>query len=87
MTDVLTDRAEAFLNDAAGKDQPFFLTLSHYAVHTKLDAPADLIEKYKNLPTTDQDNPVYAAMVEKVDESVGRVVAKLRSWAQARTRW
>jgi arylsulfatase A len=77
MTDVLTDRAVAFLNDAAERDQPFHLTLSHYAVHTKLDAPDDLIEKYRRLPTTDQDNPVYAAMIEKVDQSVGRIVETL----------
>lgn len=77
MTDVLTDRAEAFMQDAAGADEPFFLTLSHYAVHTPLDAPEELIEKYRNLPTTDQDNPVYAAMVEKVDQSVGRVLQML----------
>lgn len=77
MTDVLTDRAVAFVNDAAERDQPFHLTLSHYAVHTKLDAPDDLIEKYRRLPTTDQDNPVYAAMIEKVDQSVGRIVETL----------
>lgn len=77
MTDVLTDRAEAFLRDAAGADEPFFLVLSHYAVHQPLDAPADLVKKYRSLPTTDHDNPIYAAMLEKVDDSVGRIVAIL----------
>lgn len=77
MTDVLTDRAEAFLRDAAKGDRPFFLTLSHYAVHMPLDAPADLVEKYRKLPATDQENPVYAAMIEKVDQSVGRIMQTL----------
>ncbi len=79
MTDVLTDRAVAFLTDAAAKDKPFFLILSHYAVHTKLSAPEELVAKYRKLPTTDQDNAIYAAMIEKVDDSVGRIVDTLRS--------
>lgn len=77
MTDVLTDKAETFIREAArgGKQdgRPFFLVLSHYAVHQPLSAPEDLVAKYRALPTTDQDNPVYAAMLEKVDDSVGRV--------------
>jgi len=74
MTDVLTDRAEGFLREAAGSGEPFFLVLSHYAVHQPLDAPPELVEKYRKLPTTDHDNPIYAAMLEKVDDSIGRVV-------------
>lgn len=79
MTDVLTDKAVEFLRGAAAGcgGQPFFLVLSHYAVHQPLGAPADLVEKYRKLPTTDQDNPIYAAMLEKVDDSVGRIVATL----------
>jgi len=79
MTDVLTDKAVDFLRDAAAGcgGQPFFLVLSHYAVHQPLSAPEDLVEKYRALPTTDHDNAVYAAMLEKVDDSVGRVMATL----------
>jgi arylsulfatase A len=73
MTDVLTDRAVEFIERATEKDSPFFLTLCHYAVHLPLSAPESLIEKYRELPTTDQHNPVYAAMIEKVDDSVGRI--------------
>lgn len=78
MTDVLTNRAVTFLEDAAARETPFFLTLSHYAVHTPLSVPDDLVEKYRKLPTTDQDNPVYAGMLEKVDDSVGKIVETLR---------
>ena len=79
MTDVLTDKAVEFLRASAAGcgGRPFFLVLSHYAVHQPLSAPAELVEKYRKLPTTDHDNPVYAAMIEKVDDSVGRIMATL----------
>ena len=40
------------------RDRPFFLYLSHYAMHRPLMAHPELIEKYKSLPSTDQNNPV-----------------------------
>jgi len=53
------------------RDRPFFLMLSHYAVHRPLMAHPEIIEKYKNLPSTDQNNPVYAALLEILDDSIG----------------
>ena len=76
LTDRITREAEAFL-DRHG-DQPFFLYLSHYAVHTRIVGKPELVEKYRNKrPTGSQKNPEYAAMVEGLDQSVGAVVAKL----------
>jgi len=95
LTDRLTDEAVKFLH--AHQDEPFLLYLSHYAVHTPLQAKDPVVEKYRakaaRLPkpkgpitrpespraTTDlvQDNPVFAAMVESVDDSVGRVMKTL----------
>ncbi|MFC1766869.1 sulfatase [Planctomycetota bacterium] len=45
LTDVLTDKAIDFI-DQSGK-KPFLLCLAHYAVHTPIQAPAALVEKYK----------------------------------------
>ena len=77
LTDRLTSEAEKFIE--ANKDRPFFLYLSHYAVHTPLAGKAEVVEKYKRKikPGMDQNNPVYAAVIESVDESVGRIMAKL----------
>jgi arylsulfatase A-like enzyme len=44
LTDALTDKALEFIDNQA--ERPFFLTLSHYAVHTPIQAPKALIEKY-----------------------------------------
>ncbi len=76
LTDRLTREATAFLDRHA--DQPFFLYLSHYAVHTRIEGKPKVVEKYRGKrPSDSQKNPEYAAMVEGLDQSVGAVVAKL----------
>lgn len=76
-TDRLTDEAIKFIESA--KDKPFFLYLPHYAVHIPLGAKQEKVEKYKALadPTNPQHNAIYAAMVESLDEGVGRIMKRL----------
>lgn len=77
LTDRLTSECESFLDRNA--ERPFFVYFPHYTVHTPLQAKKEKIEKYraKAKGRTEQNNPTYAAMVESLDESVGRIVAKL----------
>jgi arylsulfatase A len=76
LTDRLTDEAEKFIT--ANQDKPFFLYLAHYAVHIPLKAKAALIEAYQARPTSGlQTNVIYAAMIDSVDQSVGRILRKL----------
>jgi arylsulfatase A len=76
LTDRLTDEAVDFIE--AHRREPFFLYLAHYAVHTPIQAKEEMIAKYRaKQPTDEQKSPVYAAMVESVDQSVGRVVDTL----------
>ncbi|MBT6153343.1 MAG: sulfatase [Planctomycetaceae bacterium] len=127
LTDRLTDEALKYIEQK--KDKPFFLYLSHYAVHDPIQGRADLVEKYRRklervkrpqspafvlegnpdspdplsreqrdflirqpshqdfrvLPRQTvkikqhQDNIQFAAMVEAMDESLGRVQAKLKT--------
>jgi arylsulfatase A len=127
LTDRLTDEAEQFIE--ANRDRPFFLYVSHFAVHDPIQGREDLVAKYeakrkrkqppqgaafilegnpdaeqplsseqlaarrkkpawsgyKVLPDRTvkikqhQDNVQFAAMVESVDESFGRLLAKLKS--------
>ncbi len=77
LTDRLTEEALKFLEK--NKDRPFLLYLPHYAVHTPLQAKKAMVEKYRaKKPWNGQHNPVYAAMVESVDQGVGRILDKLR---------
>jgi len=77
LVDRLAEEAEGFIRDSA--DKPFFLMLSHYAVHAPLQGKPDKIARYEQVPEPRrQGKPAYAAMVESVDESVGRVMNTLR---------
>lgn len=78
LTDRLTSEAIGFIKEH--KDHPFFLYLAHHAVHTPLHAPQQLIEKYeKKVKGKHHTNPVYAAMIESLDQNVGRVCRTIDS--------
>lgn len=47
LTDRLAQESIAFLNEASRNPNPFLLYLSFYNVHTPLQAPKKLVEKYK----------------------------------------
>jgi arylsulfatase A-like enzyme len=51
LTDRLTDEALALISehgpDGDSRNKPFFMYMSHYTVHTPLQAPADLVRKYE----------------------------------------
>jgi arylsulfatase A-like enzyme len=76
LADFITDRSVAFIEKH--KDKPFFLYVPHFAVHSPHVAKPELIAKFKDKPGAGgHDNPTYAAMIASVDESVGRIRAKL----------
>jgi len=76
LTDQLTTEALAFIT--AHKDEPFYLNLWHYAVHSPLMGKPELIDAAADQPGADgQSNKIYAAMLKSVDEGVGRIVQKL----------
>ncbi len=77
IADRLTNESESFIRDYAGG--PFFLSLSHYGVHLPLQAPEGLAADYggRRDAGNAQRNAVYAAMIEKVDQSLGRLLAVL----------
>ncbi|MCG8311063.1 MAG: sulfatase [Cytophagales bacterium] len=76
IADALTEKAVRFIEK--NKDEPFLLVLSHYAVHAPYMAKKEVIEKYERIKGADQNYPVYAAMVESVDKSVGRINSALK---------
>ena len=60
--------------------QPFYLNYCLYSVHTPLQAAPSKIERYRQFvrPGAPQHNPVYAAMVEHMDDAVGQILETLR---------
>lgn len=82
LTDKLTDAAIDFL-DKTDKEKPFLMYFAYYTLHGPIMAPPELVKKYKDKAKTFQNtkneflNPARAGMVEKLDDSVGRIMAKL----------
>ena len=83
--DALTDRTQRFLRDHADDDKPWVCLLSHFAVHIPVEARPDLIAKYEAKPKAEghPSDPAFAAMLEMVDDSVGRLRTVLEETGQS----
>ncbi|MEP0212085.1 MAG: sulfatase [Cellulophaga sp.] len=71
LTDVLTDGAVNFIKDYDNK-KPFMLSFWYYSVHGPSIGRKDLLKKYQDAGLEGK-YAHHAAMVEAMDESVGRV--------------
>ncbi|TRX60018.1 sulfatase [Fulvivirga sp. M361] len=76
LTDKLTDRAINYITE----QDTFFMMLCYYSPHVPIEGPEHLVEKYVNKRGGDTGlpNPHYAAMVESIDENIGRLIDQLR---------
>ncbi len=76
LTDRLADEAIRFISN--NRTQHFFLYLAFYAVHTPLQPKPDKLDKYlKKQGVLGQNNAKYAAMIESMDENIGRILEAL----------
>jgi arylsulfatase A len=69
----LADEAMNFVRSNRGR--PFFLNWWPYSVHYPMQAPAELIAKYRR--RQEVKDPVYAAMIEGMDAAIGRFLKQL----------
>ncbi|MCG8584990.1 MAG: sulfatase [Pirellulales bacterium] len=87
---MLTDEAINFIG--RNRANPFFLYLSHYTVHTPVQATPARIAKYRQagFPAAGPDqhegrhNATYLAMIEELDRATGQLLDKLDEWDLAR---
>lgn len=84
LTDRLGQEAVDFVR--RHRDRPFFLHVANYAVHTELAAKPGLLAKYRAKPGAGEpgNRPELAAMLESVDEQVGRIADTLAELGIAR---
>ena len=77
LEDLMCDEAVKYIHEH--KDEPFFLNYWAWEVHAPWQAKEQQIDKYraKADPSNPQRNPVYAGMLETLDEVVGRLVEAL----------
>ncbi len=81
-TDRITDQAIEFVEDQQkgnALDQPFFLYLAYNAPHYPLEAPFELVKKYRKQDRFHDEGlfAIYAAMIEQLDTGIGRVMETL----------
>ena len=92
----ITERAISFIEEQSKAQKPFFVQVSHYAVHVGHAARQQTIEKYLKLleassATNKGKEPsgrqlkkaTYAAMIEDLDTSLGTILDKIGSLGNA----
>lgn len=80
--DVITTESIKWMESQVKKGEPFFLNLWYYSVHAPFQAKPELIEKYREKAKTLPDgaprkNTVMAAMIETMDDNIGRITETL----------
>jgi arylsulfatase A-like enzyme len=77
----LTNRSIAFIQDAVSDTVPFLLQLSHYAVHSNIEARQATIDLYNDTlqrpPGTNHTDAEYGAMTEDTDDGIGQLLAAI----------
>jgi arylsulfatase A-like enzyme len=77
LTDRLTTEAVRLMDGFSKKEKPWLLYMSYYTVHCPFIAKPEKIEKYTakaRAAGEENFNATYAAMVESLDENVGRLL-------------
>ena len=78
-TDLITEDAIAFIERE--QESPFFLFISHAAPHFPWQGPDDAAKDIRPKQKSWQlgDRETYIAMVERMDEGIGQILAKIES--------
>jgi len=71
----ITDNAVQFIRHQAHSNVPFFLQVSHYAIHLSAEAkPATLARHKARTPGKTHTAYWYAAMIDDLDQAIGRIL-------------
>lgn len=77
LTDALTAEAIQAIENNRGSEKPFFLYISHYAVHVPLSKDARYYQKYIDKGMSDAEAR-YAGLIEGMDKSLGDIMDYLK---------
>ncbi len=75
LTEALTQEAIAALNShlSTSNSTPFFLYMSHYAVHVPIDRDMRFFGKYRSKGLSEKE-AAYASLIEGMDKSLGDIL-------------
>ncbi len=77
LTEALTIEAKQQMQLAVSKGKPFYLMMSHYAVHAPWEKDERFYQKYKDRGLSDFDAAL-ASMVEGMDKSLGDILQQVQ---------
>ncbi len=76
----ITRRGINFMERQVRAGNPFYLQLSHYAVHVDMQTREATLEKYRNKPKgVKHRHPAWAGMLEDMDHTIGQVLDRVAS--------
>lgn len=80
-THLITRNAIEFINQA--RNEPFFMMVSHEAVHLPFQTPDDTAENRKPIPKSERWSrtrirPKYKVMLEEMDKGIGEIINALK---------
>ena len=75
----LTDRAIEFIDSSKEEEKPFYLQISHYAVHSNVESKEKSYASLKDKPIGAQQKDLgFAAMTFDLDEGLGLLLNKIK---------
>lgn len=78
LTDILTDHVVSLIEDGANSEQPWFINLWYFAPHAPIDPDDRYLSQYPDTP-----NGRYLALLNQLDDSIGRLMSALQRTGQA----
>ncbi len=76
LTEALTLEANKEVEKAVRENKPFYLYMSHYAIHAPWEKDKRFYQKYIDAGLS-EFNAVYASMVESMDKSLGDIILNI----------
>ncbi len=77
LTEALTLEAKETISQVVEEESPFFLYMSHYAVHSPFQSDLRFAENYKD-STKSEKVQAYATLIEGIDKSLGDIVQHVK---------
>ncbi len=77
LNEALTIEAKKAMGEAVESEKPFYLYMSHYAIHAPYEADKRYHQKYKDAGL-DKFDATYASMIESMDKSLGDILDNVK---------
>ena len=78
LSEAITIEAKAAIDQSLKKEKPFFLYMSHYAVHSPFNSDSRFADNYKDSKKP-KNAQAYATLIEGIDKSLGDLMDHVAS--------